>query len=213
MTARGARVVVVPRSGAVAATRSAVEAHGGVVERVAGGLVQALVPVADLQAAWSRPCRSPRATAVPSRSGGRHGRGDRRDERAGLHERRVHGTGVKIGIIDGGFTGYAAKLGTELPASVTTQDFCGGQLATATDHGTAVAEIVHEVAPGAQLYLICFDTDVDFAAAEAYAKAQGIKIVNHSVELVRHVARRRQWRCRHAGRDRRGREVATGSCG
>ena len=44
-----------------------------------------------------------------------------------------------------------------------------------------MAEIVHEVAPGAQLYLICFDTEVDLASAEAYAKAQGIKIVNHSV--------------------------------
>ena len=32
-----------------------------------------------------------------------------------------------------------------------------------------------------QLYLICFDTEVDLASAEAYAKAQGIKIVNHSV--------------------------------
>ena len=100
---------------------------------------------------------------------------------AGYTNAGYDGTGVKIGIIDGGFAGYAAKLGTELPASVTTQDFCGGQLTTATDHGTAVAEIVHEVAPGAQLYLICFDTEVDLAAAEAYAKAQGIKIINHSV--------------------------------
>ena len=90
------------------------------------------------------------------------------------------GTGVKIGIIDDGFTGYASRLGTELPASVTTADFCGGELAAATDHGTAVAEIVHEVAPGALLYLICVNTEVDLASAEAYAKAQGIKIVNHS---------------------------------
>ena len=44
-----------------------------------------------------------------------------------------------------------------MPA-VTTADFCGGQLASATVHGTAVAEIVHEMAPGAQLYLDCVDS-------------------------------------------------------
>ncbi len=52
--------------------------------------------------------------------------------------------------------------------------------ATATDHGTAVAEIVHEMAPDAQLYLVCVDTEVDLAAAEAYAKSQGVHVINHS---------------------------------
>ena len=44
---------------------------------------------------------------------------------AGYTNAGYDGAGVKIGIIDGGFAGYAARLGTELPASVTTQDFCG----------------------------------------------------------------------------------------
>src|SRR5204863_4879110 len=45
----------------------------------------------------------------------------------------------------------------------------------------AVAEIVHEMAPAAELHLICVQTEVDLGLAEAYAKAQGIQIVNHSV--------------------------------
>ena len=49
------------------------------------------------------------------------------------------------------------------------------------NHGTTVAEIVHEEAPGAQLFLICAETEVDLANAVAYAKANGITIVNHSV--------------------------------
>ena len=181
VTARGARVVVVPGSGGVAATRSAVEAHGGVVELVAGGLVQALVPVADLKALGADP-----AVALVRRPY-LHVPDDVTGEEiaamnaSGYTNAGYTGAGVKIGIIDGGFAGYASRLGTELPASVTTADFCGNQLSTATDHGTAVAEIVHEVAPGAQLYLICFETDVQLAQAEAYAKAQGIKIINHSV--------------------------------
>ena len=50
-----------------------------------------------------------------------------------------------------------------------------------TSHGTAVAEIVHAMAPAAQLYLICVDTQVDLALAEQYANGFGVKIVNHSV--------------------------------
>ncbi len=181
LTADGARVVVVPQSGDVAATKSAVDAHGGIVERSAAGLVQALVPVADLQALGADPAvslvRRPYLHVLDDVTG---------EEIAAMNapgytNAGYTGAGVKIGIIDGGFAGYASRLGTELPASVTTKDFCGGHLADATDHGTAVAEIVHEVAPGAVLYLICFDTDVDLASAEAYAKAQGIKIINHSV--------------------------------
>ena len=44
----------------------------------------------------------------------------------------------------------------DIPANVTTGDFCGGRfLQFATEHGTAVTEIVHEMAPDAQLYLAC----------------------------------------------------------
>jgi len=100
------------------------------------------------------------------------------------------GSGVKIGIIDLGFIGYNSLLGTALPASVTTQNYhCNGEtnpaltdsVAVGTTHGTAVAELVHQIAPGAQLYLLCVDTELDLASAEQYAIAQGIKIINHSV--------------------------------
>jgi subtilisin family serine protease len=94
----------------------------------------------------------------------------------------ITGKGVKVGIIDLGFRGLADRQASgDLPADVTTADFCAGQLATGEEHGTAVAEIVHEMAPDAQLYLICFDSDVTLAAAEAYAKSQGIRIANYSV--------------------------------
>ena len=182
VTADGLRVIVEPRAGDAAATTIAVEAHGCVVERTAEGLVQALVPVGDLEALGADPAVSLVRQSYP------HvpetivtGEEIAAMNAAGYTSAGYDGTGVKIGIIDSGFVGYASKLGTELPASVTTKDFCGGKLTTQTEHGTAVAEIVHEVAPGAQLYLICIDTDVDLASAEAYAKAQGIKIVNHSV--------------------------------
>ena len=74
----------------------------------------------------------------------------------------------------------SSQASGDLPANVVTQDFCGGQLLGEEDHGTAVAEIVHEMAPDAQLYLACVGTEVDLAAAEAWAKSQGVTVINHS---------------------------------
>ena len=58
------------------------------------------------------------------------------------------GAGVKVAILDSGFTGYASRLGTELPASVNTQSFyAGSDIEGYTAHGTACAEIVYDIAP------------------------------------------------------------------
>ena len=94
----------------------------------------------------------------------------------------VTGAGVKVAIVDLGFAGYTTKLGTELPASVTAMSFRGdGDITGAGQpHGTGVAEIVHEMAPGAQLYLVNFDSEVSLAAATAYLDAQDIDVVNAS---------------------------------
>ena len=92
------------------------------------------------------------------------------------------GAGVKVAVIDGGFAGLAtAQASGDIPASVTTVDDCSGAFSTATNHGTAVTEVVHKMAPDAQLYLICIGTEVQLAQAETYVKANGITIVNHSI--------------------------------
>jgi hypothetical protein len=93
------------------------------------------------------------------------------------------GVGVKIAVIDGGFAGVSvARASGDLPNTTAHDiDYCGGGFYSATDHGTAVAEIVHEMAPGAELYLICIWDDVDLALAESYAKANGISIISHSM--------------------------------
>jgi subtilisin family serine protease len=91
------------------------------------------------------------------------------------------GAGVKVAVIDGGFAGYRRQQASgKLPASVETVDFCPVERYEGSDHGTAVAEIVHEMAPAAQLTLICIDDGVALGDALAYAKANRIRIVNHS---------------------------------
>jgi hypothetical protein len=109
---------------------------------------------------------------------------------------------VKVAIIDLGFAGYADRQAEgDLPASLATVDYCAGEFATTEPHGTAVAEIVHEMAPDAELTLICIDSEVTLGQAKDYAKANGIRIVNHSVGWFNAV-RGDGGRLRHDRRDR-----------
>jgi subtilisin family serine protease len=95
------------------------------------------------------------------------------------------GKGIKVGVIDGSFADYPARQAAgDLPASVTTADFCSGNILTPADdgaHGTAVAEIVYDMAPEASLFLICIGDGLSaLQSGVSYAKAQGIRVINFS---------------------------------
>ena len=94
------------------------------------------------------------------------------------------GAGVKIAIVDAGFGSLSAEqyLGN-LPPVTYANDGCptGGQSGTDTQHGTAVAEIVHQMAPQAQLFLYCISDSVGFGLAAADIVNQGITIANSSL--------------------------------
>ncbi|PWU24630.1 MAG: hypothetical protein C5B48_05410 [Candidatus Rokuibacteriota bacterium] len=93
----------------------------------------------------------------------------------------ITGKGVKVAIIDGGFGGLSSRQASgDIPTNVKTADFCAGQFSTATVHGTAVTEIVHEMAPGAQLFLACTTDEFSVAAAEQWAKSMGAQVINMS---------------------------------
>ena len=70
------------------------------------------------------------------------------------------GAGTKVAVIDLGFDGWEALPADELPAATEAVGFnAAGTLDTGTDHGTQMAEIIHDVAPEAELVLITFDDD------------------------------------------------------
>lgn len=172
------RVVVEGPAGPV---RSAVAASGGSVSSVAGGLTEALVPVdappALARAAGVEDVRAPLASAPL----GIESEGVAASQATAWHAIGATGAGTKIAVIDMGFSGLEARQSAgELPRDLVVVDFCGG-MAELDPHGTAVTEIVYEVAPAAKLYAICVDTEVDLANAISYVKANGISIVNHSV--------------------------------
>ncbi len=80
----------------------------------------------------------------------------------------ITGKGVRVGIIDTGFLDYARALGgaTATARSFREDGLIEDRPATAdTIHGTACAEIVHEMAPDAALFLAATDTPGSFLAA------------------------------------------------
>lgn len=104
------------------------------------------------------------------------------------HAAGWRGQGVRIAVIDGGFSGYPARLGSDLPLNVTVRNFADGQTDAqvngSTRHGTACAEIVHDMAPDARLYLLKISTDVDLSEAVDYAISQGVDIISTSLTFI-----------------------------
>ena len=91
------------------------------------------------------------------------------------------GAGIKIGIIDMGFTSYTnAQASGDLPTTLTITDYTGNGTG-GTNHGTNVAEIVYDMAPGAELYLAKIGTDVQLNQAMNDMLAAGVRVINHSV--------------------------------
>ena len=92
------------------------------------------------------------------------------------------GSGIKIAVIDGGFVGLAtAKAAGEIPPSAIEHDETGSGMEGDSKHGTAVAEAVYDMAPGAQLYLIHIWSNGDLADAVDYCISQGVDIISMSL--------------------------------
>lgn len=91
-------------------------------------------------------------------------------------------TPVKVCIIDGGFQNYTKLLGTELPSSVTVQAFTtSGKVENGQVHGTAVAEIIHDMAPDAELYFAVISTNADLVEAVDWAISQKVDLISFSM--------------------------------
>ena len=166
-----------------AAARALVARLGGRVEASYGRLIEAVVPPAALQALGrSRAVQYARepVRAVPEAV---RGEGVAATGALTWHRSGLRGAGAKVAVIDLGFRGWRdSRRNGDLPASTVAVDFCSGGLdgPIAVNHGTAVAEIVAEMAPAARVYLICAQTVAALGQAKDYARAQGIHIVNHS---------------------------------
>ncbi len=101
------------------------------------------------------------------------------------HDAARSGSGVKVAIIDGGFAGYQNLQGSELPEAVTIYHPQGqSNIDGWGPHGAACAEIVHDVAPDAEIYLAYFSTEVEWLNAVDWLIEQKVDVVSHSVSWM-----------------------------
>lgn len=93
------------------------------------------------------------------------------------------GQGIKVGIIDGGFAGYRTFLGSALPSAlqVELQSFLPGNAEGIENHGVAVAEVVHSLAPDASLILAPIEDEIGFSRAVQYLIEKKVQIIQISL--------------------------------
>jgi subtilisin family serine protease len=103
-----------------------------------------------------------------------------------LHAQGLTGEGIKVGILDEDFYAHQRMLGGVLPASVVAKTFHPeGINGDETGHGTAVAEILHWVAPNAGLYFANAERPLSdpetFAEAIDFLLAEGVHVISLSL--------------------------------
>lgn len=168
----------------IAATPSAALAHaifkaGGTVvyESLEGDSVQAILPPAAFEAIAARadvrmitPKAASRAHKVTNEADPAH----KADVARAKYQ--VDGTGIKVGVISDSATYYKKSIASgELPAAF---GILPGRAGTGSGEGTAMSEIIHDIAPGAE---ICFaDAGYNksyFADSIKLLKAAGCRII------------------------------------
>jgi Subtilase family len=101
------------------------------------------------------------------------------------HTQGYRGKGVTIAILDSGFRGYQAHLGRALPAHVGVRSFRmdGNLEAKDSAHGCLCAEVVHALAPEAELLLANWDGDRpdQFLDAVRWARGHGARLLTCSL--------------------------------
>jgi hypothetical protein len=180
------QVVVVAPQEVMSDLRDTIEALGGEYQSQYETLLQALVPINALESLSRRSdvqfIREPRRPVpeAPMQVGAQTTEGVTASNASAWHTAGYDGTGVRVAVIDAGFTDYATLLGTDLPASVTTYDWTGSGMGD-SEHGTACAEIVHDMAYGATMDLHKVSTDVEMGNAVTQAIADGVDIISMSL--------------------------------
>jgi Subtilase family len=188
----GSKLEVVLR-GQVGRLASDVRAAGGRVVASSADSVTAEVPAATLGTLAQAPGVSLIAPPVRAYVDDTISQGVGASNATAWHTAGDGGVNVKVAIVDIGFANLATERSSandladaqityvDNPSDPNNQNHCVDDNGAA--HGTAVAEIVHQLAPSAQLYLYCIDDSNGFQQSGSQLKAAGVKIVNSSLSF------------------------------
>ena len=147
------------------------------------------------RAGQTAPTPTPTPTPIVSQGRGGH-------NALSWHTDGYKGKDIKVGIIDFDFKGFSNLQGKELPTLASTQvqcytgvdtpthtlsnceDSCTTNCASFVSHGTSVAEIIHDMAPSAKLYISNvsrYHDDDDLYKTVKWMADQGVGVINYSV--------------------------------
>lgn len=175
------RVVLRSAPGAGGQAAARVESLGGTVEVAVGDWLQALVPPAALAPLAQAPLVQRVDRPLPLvHDSGPVSEGFRTMALQPVPPFPGAGSGVKIGIIDT-FGDYQRLVGSELPPPERLVYRSFTSYPGLNRHGTAVAEVVYDVAPGATLYLAEAVSIPEVLAAVDWLLQQGVQVINMSM--------------------------------
>jgi subtilisin family serine protease len=101
------------------------------------------------------------------------------------HRMGFRGQGCKIAVLDSGFRGYRDFLGKGLPEQVVAKSFRidANLEARESQHGILCGEVIHTLAPGADLLFANWEPDdpASFLSAVRWAKLSGARIISCSL--------------------------------
>jgi Subtilase family len=100
------------------------------------------------------------------------------------HAAGFRGKGVKVLVLDTGFKGWHDQLGKVLPEHIAAHSFrADGNLETRDQHGILCGEVVHTLAPDAELLFTDWDIEKpeSFLEAVRWGRQQGARIVTCSI--------------------------------
>ena len=214
----GSVAVTIYLDGHVSDVAAFLEDNGGDPRNVGEDYIEAYVPVGLLGLLSEQPGVTRVWEIIPPEPAF----GNVTSQAVGLHQAEswqsagFRGRGVKVGVIDVGFTGYPSLMGVELPANVVVrcytdvgvftgniadceaeeeppastpaqcQDYVAGLYEGGEPHGTAVAEAVIDIAPDATLYVANPQTWADLQETAAWMADRGVTVINHSVGWIIH---------------------------
>ena len=170
------------------------EDSGASPRNVGSDYVEAYIPVSLLAEASQQEGVISIQTIIPpqpaqgvSQSAAAHGA-------TAWHDAGFKGGGVKIGIIDDGFKGFTTLQGSELPSTVealcfteigvSALNFRNCDNSGASNHGTAVAEALFDIAPEATYYLSNPISTGDVRSAVNWMIERDVDVINMSLNWV-----------------------------
>ena len=194
--------------GDAAALADFLRANGGDPRNVGEGYVEAYVPISLLVRASEQPGVVRAQAIVPPQpagnaplslgSKGALSKGNVLSQGVALHGADAWhtagytGDGVKVGIIDPGFTGFSALMGSELPTNVTARCYTDigvfssnfADCETRTSHGTSVAESLLDIAPDVTLHISNPRSAGDMKAIVEWMVSQDVDVINYSAARI-----------------------------